>query len=128
MKQSLTILASALALVAAGCGSLFNDDSSATVNREQCWVEVYEDAQFTRDTPWTRIQGPTEMSNLDQLAGQNWNDKISSIRVGPDAVLQVFEHAGFRGEVREYDYGRYIDNLDSDRLNDRISSLRIRCR
>ncbi|MBW3563328.1 MAG: hypothetical protein KY459_01210 [Acidobacteria bacterium] len=128
MKQILMVLASAIALIAAGCGSLFDDDSDATARQEQCWVEIYEDAQFVRETPWTRIQGPTEMSNVDNLAGRNWNDKISSIRVGPDAVVQVYEHAGFRGEVREYDYGRYIDNLDSDRLNDRISSLKIRCR
>lgn len=128
MKQILMILAGAIALIAAGCGSLFDKDSDATVNRAQCWVEIYEDAQFIRDAPWTRIQGPTEMSNIDELAGRNWNDKISSIRVGPDAVVQVYEHAGFRGEVREYDYGRSIGSLDSDGLNDRISSLKIRCR
>lgn len=128
MKQGMTILAVAFAMIAAGCGSTFDRDSDVRVNQAQCWVEIYEDAQFIRETPWTRIQGPTEMSNIDNLAGQNWNDKISSIRVGPDAVVQVYEHAGFRGEVREYDYGRSIGNLDSDRLNDRISSLKIRCR
>lgn len=127
MRLNLTIMMAAIALIAAGCGSIFKDDS-VMVNREQCWAEVYEDARFIQDRPWTRIQGPTELKNIDKLAGYDWNDKISSIRVGPDATIQVYEHAGFRGEVREYGPGRTVSDLNVDRLNDRVSSIKLRCR
>lgn len=124
---SIVVLAVAAALMA-GCGSIFDSDDAMVVNPEQCWVEIHEDANFIRDTAWTRIQGPTELDNLDEVAGFDWNDKISSLRVGPDAIVQVYEHAGFRGEVREYRYGRYVDDLDDDQMNDRVSALKVRCR
>ncbi len=127
MRAITVTLLGTLALVTAGCGTLFDDDDVVRQS-EQCWVEVHEDADFVRDKPWTRIQGPSELENLDNLAGYDWNDRISSIRVGPDAIVQVYEHAKFRGEVREYGYGRYIDNLDDDGLNDHVSSIKIRCR
>lgn len=124
---SIGVLAAGAALMA-GCGSIFDSDDAVVVNPEQCWVEIHEDANFIRDTAWTRIQGPTELDKITELAGYDWNDKISSLRVGPDAIVQVSEHAGFNGEVREYRYGRYVEDLTDDGMNDRISAIKIRCR
>ncbi len=128
MYKLLTLLFTAVAAVAlTGCGSIFNDDT-VLENPEECWVEIHEDANFLRDTPWTRLQGPTEIDHLTDVAGYDWNDKISSLRVGPDAIVQLYEHADFRGDVREYRYGRYVDDLQDDDMNDKASAIKIRCR
>lgn len=127
MRQWLTMMMFLVLVIATGCGTFFGDDDDDVIS-EECWVEIYEDANFIRDTPWTRIQGPSEFKNLDEVAGRNWNDKISSMRVGPDAIVQIYEHAGFRGEVREYEFDRFVDDLADDQMNDRVSAIKIRCR
>lgn len=62
--------------------------------------------------------GQTEAS-----LGDNWNDRISSIRVSGDARVQVCEHFGFDGQCTQID--RDVRQLGGN-WNDAISSYRVR--
>lgn len=127
MKEIAKVLLAAIGgLVLAGCGSLFGGDDET--RHPQCWAEIYQEERFDQVQPWTRLQGPVELEGLRDLIGHDWNDRISSIRVGPEATVEVYEHKNFGGEVREYGPGALVTDLDDDRMDDAISSIRIRCR
>ena len=70
-------------------------------------------------------EGRTNYPDLRNIAG-NWNDRISSIKVGSKAVVTVFEHINYGGasftEVGPSD----IPSLVTSGWNDRISSLKTR--
>lgn len=55
----------------------------------------------------------------------NWNDRVSSIRVGPGAGVRVCEHAGYGGRCEVYDSN--VPRLTGGQ-NDRISSFQVRRR
>ncbi|MDX1584312.1 MAG: hypothetical protein R3338_12010 [Thermoanaerobaculia bacterium] len=129
MKKGLTGIVLMIALIsAAACGSIFDDDDDRPdLMRDRCWVEIFEEAGLDRDGAWTRLEGPCEFSNLSDVAGRDWNDSISSLELGPGAVVLIFEHADFEGEIRELE-SAFVENLEDEGMNDRVSSLRIRCR
>ncbi|CAM3931313.1 beta/gamma crystallin domain-containing protein [Mesobacillus zeae] len=61
-----------------------------------------------------------------EYVGDWWNDRISSVRVGPKTLVILFEHRGFKGRIK------YLENLgDTPQLfnihqgwsNDKISSI-----
>lgn len=57
-------------------------------------------------------------------SGQFWNDRVSSVRVGHDCELVVFEHTEMDGRSREFHNDRrYV----GDWWNDRISSAECYC-
>jgi predicted small secreted protein len=120
MMMTAIVLASVLL---AGCTT--SDPVMRDVDR--CWVEIYEGEHFASQRSWTRIQGPSELRNLRELAGRDWNDAISSIRVGPGATVEVFEHADFRGQSEIFSPGRQVSTLRDFGLNNEISSIRTRC-
>jgi hypothetical protein len=94
---------------------------------DRCWAEIYQEEHFASQQSWTRIQGPSELRNLRDLAGRNWNDAISSIRVGPGATVEVFEHDDFRGRSEILPPGSQNATLRNVNLRNEISSMRIRC-
>ncbi len=56
--------------------------------------------------------------------GQNWNDRISSVRCDRRCSLIVYEHANFAGRSERFPGEvRYV----GDGWNDRISALRVSC-
>ena len=74
----------------------------------------YEDVNF---------RGASFCANMGQssaFVGNRWNDRISSIRVGPGVTVQVCEHANFAGDCRRYDH-----NANRLAANDSISSYRV---
>lgn len=72
------------------------------------------------------------LKNVKFPGGGNWNDSISSIRVGGDASIMAFEDADFGGKCFIFEAGDYNNltnqntNLTGSRTwNDRISSMMV---
>jgi hypothetical protein len=55
-----------------------------------------------------------------------WNDKISSIKIGSNAILTVFEHINYGGASFTEVGPSSISSLVTSGWDDRISSLKIR--
>gem|GEM_PF-1534533 len=62
-----------------------------------------------------------------EMAHEDWNDAISSIRVKPGIEVWLYEHSGFRGRririTSSQDDMKYLDRRSG--WNDQVSSLRI---
>jgi hypothetical protein len=74
--------------------------------------------------------GITEIANLTNhnigpLGSPNWNDRISSIRVGSNMKLIAYEHSDFRVPSTTLTGPSNLPNLASTGWNDKISSLKV---
>jgi hypothetical protein len=124
--------------------------SGAALGKE-CWLDVYDKANY--EGSHARIEGPAELSNLKNVNGEDWSNRIESLKVGNDAEIIAFRQADFRDEPQgpvnhpeafkswgakeipayqelEIDFGpgkkeHHLGELDFHR---NINSLKVRCR
>jgi hypothetical protein len=59
---------------------------------------LYEHCDYLGKSMPIGANGKTAYHNL----GDQWNDKVSSVRVPPGMRLRLFEHANYRGSYRDY--------------------------
>jgi hypothetical protein len=82
---------------------------------------------------WSKNTSVADLTKWNTTAGQKWNDRISSIKVGSGVRVLIYEHTNFGGRCMTLSSGRdypYMDaqnaNLSgSENWNDRISSLKV---
>lgn len=55
-----------------------------------CWVDLFEDEDFDEGDLHTRISGPVQFSEMTNVNGSDFGDKIDSLRVGPEAVMRAY--------------------------------------
>src|ERR1044071_1637762 len=93
-----------------------------------CYIDVWVKTNFEGES--VRIQGPAEYPTLSFAQGE-WGDRISSLRVGPNAFVIAYRDPNFGDRLITFgpddecaDLGelKFDDDIDSMRL---IDSLRI---
>lgn len=75
----------------------YSGSVSAKVNA--CWVDFYADASY--QGKHFRATGPTQLNNLLNIKGNNWDKQIESIIIGPNATLTVFENENLKLTLTE---------------------------
>jgi hypothetical protein len=87
-----------------------------------CYIDVWMKANFEGEP--VRIQGPAEYPSLTFGQG-DWGDRISSLRVGPNAFVIAYQDPNF-GE-RQVTFGPYdeIADLGDLKFDDDIDSMRV---
>ncbi len=86
-----------LALVFAGPSELWGDCSTAPVARDE--VKLWEDPYCRGASLSLRIgdlEGLSDLRSAKISETADWNDTISSIKVGDEILLEVFQAIGFR--------------------------------
>ncbi len=102
-------------------------DMEMQVVDKNCWAEIFEDTDFDVDDPHVRVMGPFQSATLEDVAGQNWNNEIESLIVGPNAMVYAYKDPDFSGtEVVFVANQRNSDLADLD-MSDNIESLKIKC-
>ncbi len=99
-----------------------------TYTAEGCWVEIFEDDQFSTFDNQDKIIGPGDWPTMEGLRGakrSDWNDEIDSLIVGPNARVQIFEDERYSGDTREFGPGERIRSLDGYGFGDVVSSMKI---
>jgi hypothetical protein len=91
-------------------------------------VYVYEHINY--DGAYMRFDGLREVPDLRSyntgaLGTPNWNDRISSLKVGSEVKLVVFADINYKGASWTVTGPASIKTLVSNGWNDRISSFRI---
>ena len=94
-------------------------------NPDGCYVQVWDAPKHTGIADY--INGPQSYPNLRSMANQrNWNERIASLRVGPNAKATAFADENFRGGAYELPARTTVSALP-ETMTRRISSLRIEC-
>ncbi|MCX7089490.1 MAG: beta/gamma crystallin domain-containing protein [Methylococcales bacterium] len=72
---------------------LLGQYSNVNAKDKDCWVDLFDGAQYTGKH--TQLEGPIQLAKLAQVNGENWDSRISSMKVGPKATITVFDHVDF---------------------------------
>lgn len=73
--------------------------TGAYAQKEDCWVDLYEFPNYKG--AHIRLKGPIELRNLRNVEGDNWEARIDSLAVGPNAHVQIFENIDFKLTLSE---------------------------
>lgn len=96
-------------------------------NPNGCYVMFYEQPDFRGANDL--LNGPGKWPALEELRETNypdWENRISSLRVGRIATLTVFADPGFRGDSEHYAAGGDHATLRPP-LSDHVESLQVSC-
>lgn len=66
---------------------------SAYAEDKDCWADFFEESQYKGKH--TLVKGPASYENLNKLNGEDWNQRIHSIKVGPKAKVTVYQNPKF---------------------------------
>jgi Beta/Gamma crystallin len=67
--------------------------SNANAEGKECWADFFEHSQYAGKH--LLIQGPAKLENLNKVNGEDWNQRIHSIKVGPKAKVTVYQNPRF---------------------------------
>ncbi|NOT13319.1 MAG: hypothetical protein HOP23_16040 [Methylococcaceae bacterium] len=73
--------------------------SNAYSKEKDCWADFFEHSQYTGKN--FLLEGPTQLENLKNIDGENWDSRIDSLKVGPKAKLIVYDNPDFKLMLRE---------------------------
>lgn len=104
----------ALCVVVASAAGLF---APQLAQAEECAV-MYEHARFEGQS------APVDAGENVDWVGDEWNDMISSFKVGSGCSLTVYEHSKYEGASKTYTSS---SNFVGDDWNDQISSFTCSC-
>jgi hypothetical protein len=72
---------------------LFGVASKAYAANKDCWADFYDGAQY--GGKHLLIEGATELADLTKVNGDNWDRRIHSLKVGPNAKITLYQNPRF---------------------------------
>lgn len=78
---------------------LFGTATEAYAEDKDCWADFFEESQYAGKH--FMIKGPKKLENLNKVEGENWNQRIHSIKVGPKARVTVYQNPRFELTLTE---------------------------
>ncbi|MEQ1636200.1 MAG: beta/gamma crystallin domain-containing protein [Methylococcales bacterium] len=73
---------------------LLTQGANAVAKDKDCWVDFYEGSQYAGKH--VQLEGPIQLENLNNVKGENWDSRISSLKVGAKATLTLYENLNFK--------------------------------
>jgi hypothetical protein len=73
--------------------AMFGQGSVAFAKVEGCWAEFFEVSQY--QGKHFRVEGPAQLARLNNINGENWDSRIDSLKVGPNAKVTVYKNSNF---------------------------------
>lgn len=67
--------------------------SSVYALDKDCWADFFEHSEYAGKH--LLIEGPAKLENLNKVNGEDWNQRIHSIKVGPNAKVTVYQNPRF---------------------------------
>ena len=83
--------------------------SNAYAKEKGCWADFFEGTRYTGKH--FLLEGPAQLENLSNVNGENWDLRIDSMKIGPNAKVTVFENPNFKMTLKEM--ARYPDLMRS---------------
>jgi hypothetical protein len=87
-----------------------------------CYIDVWMKANFEGES--VRIQGPAEYPALIFARG-DWGDRISSLRVGPNAFVIAYQDPNFGDRQVTFGPDDEVADLGDLKFDDEIDSMRV---
>ena len=99
---------------------------SAELENKGCWVKFFDKKNFQGDSLF--LSGPVNLPRLIGPFGNDWENKVRSVKVGPKANLTIFDNHNYRDEDKFLDAGADIANLSKEMgFFDNFRSMVLNC-
>ncbi|WP_150048493.1 beta/gamma crystallin domain-containing protein [Methylomonas rhizoryzae] len=82
---------------------------SSTQAEDGCWADFFSESQYGGDS--FRLKGTQSLNNLRNVQGKDWDSRISSLKIGPNARVVLFENLNFKLTLKEME--KYPELLKS---------------
>lgn len=66
---------------------------NANAEDKDCWADFFGEVNYAGKP--LHLTGPTQLETLDKVQGENWNERIHSLKVGPKAKVTVYKNPKF---------------------------------
>lgn len=90
LRNYLTIF---LAMLLTGIATVVNAE------KKDCWADFYEESEY--GGKHFSLKGSATLENLKQVNGEDWNQRIHSIKIGPKARVTVYQCPRFELPLTE---------------------------
>ena len=94
---------------------------------KDCWVDLFHESKFDVAHPHIRMLGPLQSATLENVAGQNWNNDIQSLMVGPKARVYAYKNRDFSGPEVVFAPNQQVSELDELDMANEFESLKVQC-
>lgn len=91
-----------------------------------CWARIYDRENYTGDM--LTLVGPVQLADMSGPYGLDWDDRVNSIQVGPQATVTVFDDPLWQERVAQFKPNQKQADL-SERLGffDEFGSVSVTC-
>lgn len=94
--------------------------------KKGCWAKFYDNEGYDGDM--LTLMGPVEMNNMIGPFGIDWESKISSMQIGPNTTLFVYDNEEFRQLVATFKPGAKVPAVNRKMgFFEEFESLKITC-
>ena len=108
--------------------SIMSNDLPSTVAPDANHVQIFENINYCGHNEYLGISDFPDFRTLfgPAVLNSNYNDRISSIRVGSNVIFTPFEHINYGGASFSEVGPSNMPNLVASGWNDKISSAKVR--
>jgi hypothetical protein len=87
-----------------------------------CYIELWSDKNYEGE--YLCIAGPAQYDTLRSNV-MDWGDDVSSLCVGPNAFVEVFQDADLNGTMVCFGPNQEVADLGEFKFNDEIDSIKV---
>ena len=77
-----------------------------------CWVKLYDKRNFEGDS--LLLIGPINVAKMIDPFGGNWENRIYSLKTGPNANVTIYNNRDFRDEDKFIDPDKKIPDMSNE--------------
>jgi len=96
-------------------------------NTSGCWTTLYSGQDFKGDA--LTLVGPVELKDMVGPFGLDWDERLESIRTGPNTWVTMYDNEGFRDRSAKLQPGAAVSDVD-DKLGlfEEVQSMKVSCK
>lgn len=72
---------------------------NAHAEDKDCWADFFEESQYAGKH--FLVEGATKLENLNNVHGENWDNRIHSIKIGPNTRVTVYQNPRFELKISD---------------------------
>lgn len=97
-----------------------------TALADGCWAKLYDDYSYGGDS--LTLVGPLDLPKMIGPFGVDWDDKVSSIKTGPKAMVTIYDNENYRDRAAKIKPAQEVPELTEKMgLFEEPNSIRISC-
>ena len=101
--------------------------STLAATKSGCWTTLYTKKDFNGNA--LTLLGPLDLKDMVGPFGLDWEEKLASIRTGPNTTVTLYDNEGYQDRSAKLQPGSSVANIDSKLgLFEQVKSMSVKCK